>query len=201
MSRAARATLLLVLVALGCTSPAPNETASPTNGQQPTPSVSQPATSPTPATTTPEPTQMPTPTPLGELETILTHVPSKLSCGALEWGPADQASVSCSSTDGLAVTYALYPATEQMRRAYADIFGRAEIDADSGNCARAETWPAEGHYSLPDGTVGGRFLCLVRGGRPMVYWTIDDAAILAVAGRSDNDPARLWHFWLYDSEP
>jgi hypothetical protein len=181
--------------------PVPETTASPL----------PPASSPGPEATddnglaSPSPTIGPvvTASPNSQTDRLLLHVPAALrsDCVALPGADPLLASATCMADGGqITLTYLLYSSAEQMRAAYDGFVAAAEIERDSGNCSRSETWPAEGEYRL-DETVAGRLLCMDVTDQATIYWTDDRLSILSLATNSADNRERLWRFWLDDSGP
>ena len=186
--------------------PSPEPTLVPETTASPLP----PANSPGPETTdnglaSPSPTIGPvvTASPNSQTDRLLLHVPAALrsDCVALPGADPLLASATCTADGGqITLTYLLYSSAEQMRAAYDGFVAAAEIERDSGNCGRSETWPAEGEYRL-DETVAGRLLCMDVTDQATIYWTDERLSILSLATNAANDRARLWRFWLDDSGP
>jgi hypothetical protein len=108
----------------------------------------------------------------------------------------------CTSADfGLLVNYQLYQDQAATQAAYDTLVALSQIEPGTGTCARPESWPAEGGYSVGGAAPGGRLLCMLTAGVPTLYWTSDAVPMLAIASRPDSDYDQLWQFWLTDSGP
>lgn len=124
-------------------------------------------------------------------------------CASLPVAPPLLAITGCVTNDlGLLVNYQLYESAAHMEAAYDALVALSQIEPGTGTCARPESWPAEGSYTVGGaGPTGGRLLCMQTAGVPTLYWTSDELPILAIASRPDRDHDRLWQFWLTDSGP
>jgi hypothetical protein len=163
-----------------------------------------PSTSaPPPATASIAPTPSATPTPATAEERLLGHVPEQLrpDCVVVAGSPPVSATATCTADGGrLTVTYLQYADATLMDAAYDGFFAIAEIERDSGNCARPETWPAEGVYLLDD-QPAGRMLCTTTADLPTIYWTNDELLILGFVSHTAAGSERLWQFWREESGP
>jgi len=143
-------------------------------------------------------------TPLGSpptgFDAFLLHVPEALraSCVLGDNATTFTFSATCTTSDGIVVTYAEYPDSTSMDSAYEDAFAQVQIDPGTGSCEDYGTWPAEGPYEVA-GEAAGRRLCSTEQGSPTIYWTDDRLAISASA--TGSDPVRLVQFWTNEAGP
>ena len=84
---------------------------------------------------------------------------------------------------------------------------RAAAGADDGVAERGDAACARGHdderaWSRPDTPtqVAGRYRCRVATARAEMWWTVDDAGVLAHATRADGDLAALFSWWRAHAE-
>jgi hypothetical protein len=159
----------------------------------------------------PSPTVVITPgPPTDDTERLLLHVPEALRGTCIPGGFAEPvlASVDCTPSTDVSVSYALYANATDVADAYDRAFARAEIDRDSGRCydeddgtftATTDAWPSEHEYTS-NGEPIGRFLCDV-GDPPSITWTDDRLYILAVATSPTGDSERLVSFWATEAGP
>jgi len=182
-------------------SPAPTDrpTSPPPTGPAPT--------EPTPALPTPAPTPSPSPVPLPtDAASLLGRIPEEVrrTCAAQRGTSPVVAFATCTPVDGtLVVVYSLYASAAEMHDVYDRLVAMsAEIERDTGSCARPTTWPAEGEYTVgEEGRPGGRLLCISADDGASITWTDDLLNILSVATSREMNFQRLWLFWQTESGP
>ena len=74
--------------------------------------------------------------------------------------------------------------------------------AERGDAACARGHDDERAWSRPDtpAQVAGRYRCRVAPTRAEMWWTVDDAGVLAHATRADGDLAALFSWWRAHAE-
>jgi hypothetical protein len=183
--------------------------------ETPTPATPSPAT-PSPTATvqpTASPTATPTsaspspaePSPGDDYARLLSHIPPEArdDCfGSTAVTPLLASAICTDSDREISTIYFLYSDAESMQQAY-DVFTLGSgIEPDTGSCTDAQSWPAEGPYTI-DQQPAGRALCLVgeEDGRPTIYWTDDRVNIFSWATGPAAEEEDLIQFWLNEAGP
>ena len=94
------------------------------------------------------------------------------------------------------------PRSPTSRRAIARSQAPATASPSAGEAACARGRDDERSWSRPDAPdrVAGRYRCQVAATRAEMWWTVDDAGVLAHATRTDGDLAALFSWWRARSE-